>query len=63
MKNKITILTYRKNSNYGVVYENIKRVFIVVDENGTGVKNGEFGIGIEAVDFAHDEYEKMEMIK
>jgi len=58
MKNQMQILTHTKGENYGVIYRMKERVFVVVDEDGKLIENGEFEIGNKAVDFAFDEYEK-----
>jgi len=58
MKNQMQILTHTKGENYGVIYRMKERVFLVVDEDGKLIENGEFEIGNKAVDFAFDECEK-----
>jgi len=57
VKKHSSVLTYSRNENYGVVYLQEKRVYIVVDKDGKILKDIEFEEPKEAIEFAFDAME------
>lgn len=58
MKKHTSILTYTRGENYGVVYFQERRVFLVVGEDGKVKNDSEFLNPTEAIDWAFDNYKE-----